>query len=216
MTRNIANARGFVPLALLSLVVAHVSCGSGPPNDVVLSSPTATNAVPREEAVSRRALGAAAGVAASTPCGGSYEECCTTGPSCGEHLGCDTSCVITSMSLICGVTWASGPGVCLPTFPPPTNPTGICAPDELQCGIDCAVGDYDVGAVCAWGGAAGVTVDPWCFSDYEGPFYACPVGPVDGGGTRYACTYVNNDPLNCGQCGVVCPDGKSCSAGSCW
>jgi hypothetical protein len=145
MTRNIANVRRFAPLAVLSSVVASVSCGGAPANDALVSSTTATTAVPRREAVSQQ--------------------------------------------------------------------TGICAPDELQCGTNCIVSDPSemMDALCLDG-----TVFPWCFSDYEGPFYACPVGAVEGGGTRYACTYVNSDPLNCGQCGVICPEGKTCSSGSCW
>lgn len=167
-------------------------------------------------AVGIAVAGAAAFPCAARPCGGTYQECCTTGAACGEHLACDASCVVMGSGVGCGGSWAGiGPGVCMPTFPAPTDPPTLCAEGELQCGIDCAIGDYDVGPACAWGGPAGVTVDAWCYSDYEGPFYACPVGPVEGGGTRFACSYVYNDAQNCGQCGVVCPDGTWCSSGVC-
>jgi hypothetical protein len=159
-------------------------------------------------------------VAAAIPnvaaaCGAVYEECCTTGAACGDHLACDRTCVVQSTGIACGSSWTTSPGVCTTTFPPPTTPTGICAPDELQCGIDCGAGDYDVGPICVWGGPNGATVFSECFSDYEGPFYACPAGAVDGGGTRFVCTYVNNDSNNCGSCGVVCPEGTWCSSGAC-
>jgi hypothetical protein len=30
-----------------------------------------------------------------------------------------------------------------------------------------------------------------------------------------ACTDVQSDPNNCGQCGTACPAGQSCTAGAC-
>jgi hypothetical protein len=54
-----------------------------------------------------------------------------------------------------------------------------------------------------------------CFSIYEGPFFACPTGPLAGGGTQYACTYVWNDLQNCGECGHACAAGQTCFYGTC-
>lgn len=130
-------------------------------------------------------------------CGNTGQACCTDG---GDACLYGDACQA---------------GTCVSMFPAPSVPTGICTADEIQCGVDCAFGDPNEASPVCYGLEPNVTVYSWCFSDYEGPFYACPAGPVEGGGTRYACTYVNNDPSNCGQCGFACAPGQWCSSGTC-
>lgn len=131
---------------------------------------------------------------AATTCGGAGQACCPYTPTCGPNLDCLPG---------------AGGDTCVQTSPR----TGICRDDELQCGNDCA-SVADAGFMDPW--CNGGSFDPWCYSDMEGPFYLCPVGPLDGGGTRWACSYIWGDAQNCGGCGIQCAEGQWCGSGTCY
>jgi hypothetical protein len=93
-----------------------------------------------------------------------------------------------------------------------TNCDGVCtdpASDPFHCGacgVACAADEFCFDGVCQQ-----ASEDP-CTPD--NPYYpnCCP------GGTQICfgvCTNVAFDPQNCGDCGVVCAAGETCSGGVC-
>ena len=86
-----------------------------------------------------------------------------------------------------------------------TDCNGICVDimtDAANCGA--------CGAVCGTGEECG---GGFCSPAAQSQAADCSAqGLTDCGGT---CIDIANDPNNCGGCGLVCPQGDSCSAGVC-
>lgn len=157
----------------------------------------------------------------------SGEECidsaCSTMASppattCDQGLtDCNGVCVDlttdTSNCGACGVACATGEscsgGACAATTDCAaqglTDCNGVCVDimtDAANCGA--------CGAVCGTGEECG---GGFCSPAEQSQTADCSAqGLTDCGGT---CIDIANDPNNCGGCGLVCPQGASCSAGVC-
>lgn len=145
-----------------------------------------------------------------------------TGETGGEASGC------TGGKTMCGST-------CTNTSNDPKNcgkcgtvcPTGqvcsmgacgySCTPPETLCGVteggtpmmDGSGGGGDTGSEPAEAGGMDATLSDAAASEAGG-------GPADAGGpTGPYCANTNNDPNNCGGCGMACGPMQTCQSGSC-
>jgi hypothetical protein len=75
----------------------------------------------------------------------------------------------------------------------PQNCLQTCGAGTICAGNSC------VDSLCQWAGEA-------CLANDAGIGTCCASG---------ACATPDNDPLNCGACGVVCPSGTTCQSGLC-
>ncbi len=99
----------------------------------------------------------------------------------------------------CGFGSSAGSCVNGKAYPPPPD-AGVCSvcPADDEC-----AGPYCVDPGCFLGGV--------CFTSTGAPAACCPSGASN----SQACVDVENDPQNCGGCGIACPSGQTCSQGSC-
>jgi hypothetical protein len=139
-------------------------------------------------------------------------EFCAYGRTPGEYLGA-LAVGYSSVGICCG-------GRCVDSQNDPYNCWScgaVCAPAACgpngKCGLANCAPDCPAGSVCVNGACYTSVCDP-------APVYPNPQPCAADDGTAGlccagACQETQNDPKNCGGCGVQCPAGQSCEAGVC-
>jgi hypothetical protein len=160
---------------------------------------------------------------------------CPTGSACsGYSDACKpTSCKGIDDGLACAYGIKAGfgldglccDGVCVSTTTDSSN-CGSCA---TKCGPDATCANYGYctsttcnpgckdNEVCANGACVGSVCDPGLLLT---SFYGVPACLADDGNVgaccpNGACEETQSDPQNCGGCGIQCPEGQTCSSGTC-
>ncbi len=159
------------------------------------------------------------GVDPDCPCPAGTERCngnpfCTSTQydpaNCG---GCGIACATGET---CGggtcVPCVSGDGTCAPGCAQAGDTDCPCATDQV---CDPACGPMDADCQACFNPMSDGACPPGCEVFNSDPDCPCPPGAPTRCAGSASCTNLDNDPANCGACGVSCVAGQACAAGQC-